>query len=62
MSSRFIHRIIGDPATDLISRVMGVFIAAIAISFMRLGVLDVIAVAQHPEQTHRQQQRVAHAP
>ena len=42
LSSRFIHRIIGDAATDLISRVMGVFIATIAISYIRVGVFEMI--------------------
>ena len=42
LSSRLVHRIIGDTTTDLISRVMGVFVATIAISYIRIGVLDLI--------------------
>lgn len=42
LSSRFIHRLIGDAATDLISRVMGVFVATIAVSYIRVGIIDVI--------------------
>ena len=45
LTSRFIHRLIGDAATDLISRVMGVFVATIAISYMRLGVMEMINMA-----------------
>ena len=45
LSSRFIHRLIGDAATDLISRVMGVFIATIAVSYMRVGILEMIRLA-----------------
>lgn len=45
LSSRWIHRLIGDAATDLISRVMGVFIATIAVSYIRVGVLDVIRMS-----------------
>lgn len=42
LSARFVHRIIGDAATDLVSRVMGVFVATIAVSYIRLGVLELI--------------------
>lgn len=45
LSCRFIHRIIGDAATDLISRLMGVFVAAIAMAYIRAGVLDFIHYA-----------------
>ncbi len=48
MSSRFIHRLIGDAATDLISRVMGVFVATIAISYIRVGVLDLVRMSNVP--------------
>lgn len=48
LTSRFVHRLIGDAATDLISRVMGVFIATIAISYMRLGVTDMIQMSHRP--------------
>jgi multiple antibiotic resistance protein len=42
LSSRWIHRLIGDAATDLISRVMGVFVATIAISYIRVGIIEMI--------------------
>lgn len=42
LSARFVHRLIGDAAADLISRVMGVFIATIAVSYIRLGVIELI--------------------
>lgn len=45
LSSRWIHRLIGDAATDLISRVMGVFIATIAISYIRIGVMEMIRMS-----------------
>jgi len=45
LSSRLIHRLIGDTTTDLVSRVMGVFVATIAISYIRVGVLDLIRIA-----------------
>jgi len=40
LSSRLIHRLIGDAATDLISRVMGVFVATIAVSYIRVGIIE----------------------
>lgn len=45
LSTRLIHRLIGNTTTDLISRVMGVFVATIAISYIRVGVLNVIRTA-----------------
>lgn len=45
LSTRLIHRLIGNTTTDLISRVMGVFVATIAISYIRVGVLNVIKTA-----------------
>ena len=39
LAASFIHRLIGDSGTDLISRIMGVLIAAIAVSYIREGVL-----------------------
>ncbi len=45
LSSRLIHRIIGDAATDLVSRLMGVFVAAMALAYIREGVLDFIHYA-----------------
>lgn len=62
LASRYIHRIIGDSATHLTSRVLGVFVAAIAISYMRAGVLDVIRQAQEPVKAPTQQQHVDQRP
>lgn len=45
LSCRLIHRVIGDAAADLLSRLMGVFVAAIAIAYIRAGVLDFIQMA-----------------
>ena len=43
--ARLIHCIIGDQAADLLSRLMGVFVAAIAIAYIRAGVLAFIKMA-----------------
>lgn len=45
LSCRLIHLLIGDAATDLLSRLMGVFVAAIAIAYIRAGVLDFIRMS-----------------
>ena len=45
LSSRFIHRLIGNTTADLISRVMGVLVATIAISYIRIGILNVVGAA-----------------
>lgn len=45
LSSRLIHRLIGNTTTDLVSRVMGVFVATIAISYIRVGVFHLIGTA-----------------
>lgn len=45
LACRLIHRVIGDPATQLLSRLMGVFVAAIAIAYIRAGVFDLIKLA-----------------
>lgn len=45
LSARMIHRIIGDQAADLLSRLMGVFVAAIAIAYIRSGVLAFMKIA-----------------
>ncbi|MHB9037389.1 MAG: MarC family protein [Armatimonadota bacterium] len=42
MASGFIHRLIGDSGTALVSRVMGVLIVAIGISYIRVGILDLV--------------------
>jgi multiple antibiotic resistance protein len=42
LSTRLIHRLIGNTTTDLISRVMGVFVATIAVSYIRIGVIHLI--------------------
>jgi multiple antibiotic resistance protein len=42
LSTRLIHRLIGNTTTDLISRVMGVFVATIAVSYIRIGILNVV--------------------
>ncbi len=45
LSARLIHRIVGESAADLLSRLMGVFVAAIAIAYIRAGVLAFIKMA-----------------
>jgi len=42
LSCRLIHLVIGDAAADLVSRLMGVFIAAIAVAYIRAGVIGFI--------------------
>lgn len=42
LTSGFFHRLLGDSGADLISRIMGVLIAAIAVSYIRLGVLGMV--------------------
>lgn len=41
-ASKFLYRLIGESGSDLISRIMGILIAAIAISYIRTGILDLI--------------------
>jgi multiple antibiotic resistance protein len=43
MASAVIHRLIGDSGTALVSRVMGVLIVTIGISYMRIGILDLVS-------------------
>ncbi len=45
LSARLIHCIVGESAADLLSRLMGVFVAAIAIAYIRAGVLAFIKMA-----------------
>ena len=42
LAASFIHRLIGDSGTDLVSRVMGVLIAAIAVSYIHEGILGYV--------------------
>ncbi|MEN6357035.1 MAG: MarC family protein [Armatimonadota bacterium] len=42
MATGIIHRIIGDSGTALVSRLMGVLIVTIGISYIRVGVLHLI--------------------
>lgn len=42
LATRLIYQLIGDSGADLFSRIMGVLIAAIAVSYMREGVLDLV--------------------
>lgn len=42
MASGFIHRLIGSSGTALVSRVMGILICTIGISYMRIGVLHLM--------------------
>lgn len=44
--TRLVHRLLGDSGTDLISRIMGLLIATIAISYIRAGVLGLIETAR----------------
>lgn len=41
-ASSFIHKLIGEAGADILSRIMGVFIAAIAIGYIREGIFSVI--------------------
>jgi multiple antibiotic resistance protein len=43
LSSRQIHRLIGDSGADMFTRLMGMLIAAIAISYIRSGVINIVA-------------------
>lgn len=43
LSARSIHRIIGDSGADMFTRLMGMLIAAIAISYIRAGIVNIIA-------------------
>jgi len=45
--SGFILRLLGSTGTDLISRVMGVLIATFAVSYIRIGIFDLIRVSHH---------------
>lgn len=45
-ANRFIYRLIGESGSDLISRIMGILIAAIAISYIRAGIFDLINTAR----------------
>lgn len=45
--TRFVYRFIGPGLTDLISRIMGVLIAALAISYIRYGVIGIVTSAKH---------------
>lgn len=38
MSAGFLHRLIGTSGADLVTRIMGVLIATIAVSYIRIGV------------------------
>lgn len=42
LSARFIHRLIGSSGTDLVTRVMGVLVATIAVSYIRTGITGIL--------------------
>lgn len=42
LATRFFYRLIGESGADLFSRIMGVLIAAIAVSYIREGVVGLI--------------------
>jgi len=42
MTTNFIHRLLGDSGTDLVTRIMGILVATIAVSYMRAGFIGVI--------------------
>ena len=42
LSARIVYRLIGESGTDLISRIMGVLIAAIAVSYIRSGFVELL--------------------
>jgi len=46
LTSKLIHRLIGSSGADLVSRVMGVMIAAIAVSYISAGVLGSLRSAR----------------
>lgn len=48
LMARFMYRLMGDMGTDLVSRVMGVLIATIAISYIRAGVTGFVQVLRTP--------------
>jgi multiple antibiotic resistance protein len=43
LSARHIHRLIGDSGADIFTRLMGLLIAAIAVSYIRIGIINIIA-------------------
>lgn len=46
LGSGVVHRLIGDVGTDLASRIMGLLIATIAVSYIRLGVLGLMSAGK----------------
>ncbi|MCL5104657.1 MAG: MarC family protein [Armatimonadetes bacterium] len=42
LAAPLLHRLIGDAGTDLLSRIVGVLIAAIGVSYMRTGIMDLV--------------------
>lgn len=48
LSARMVCRLIGDSGAALLTRVMGVFIATIAISYIRTGVTETISLYKGP--------------
>lgn len=43
LSARYIQRLIGDAGASIVTRLMGMLIAAIAISYIRIGVMNIVA-------------------
>jgi len=43
LSAGFFHKLVGRAGADLITRIMGVLIAAIAVSYIRSGIIDVLS-------------------
>lgn len=44
-SATFIYRMLGESGSDIIARIMGILLAAIAVVYIREGVIDVLRLA-----------------
>jgi multiple antibiotic resistance protein len=42
LSRSFIYRLIGESGTDLVTRIMGILVATIAVGYMRTGIIGVL--------------------
>jgi len=42
LSRSFIYRLIGESGTDLVTRIMGILVATIAVGYMRTGIVGVL--------------------
>lgn len=45
-SAEFIHKILGNRLTEVMSRVFGLLLAALSIEFIRVGIVEMIQMLQ----------------